>query len=249
MTSPSVDDNELQRLAKEKEAAEIRLSIERNKLEAMRIAAEQQRLVRPWWRSWNIAALAALVSAITPVTAGVKEYFQKEKELALQIQKQKHTMALEQEKQIDQIQNGYLDRIANPGSRRRVLRFLIATSPNPAVKTWAEQELSIVNAEVEGLKTDYEMQRSAAIALSQEIEIMLKDSPKELLQYKLARETAAIKIVAEIHDDYTGYYASKNESPLRQIHDIIMEQGADGTGIANVEHAPIEKPIENIFSE
>jgi hypothetical protein len=125
-------EDKVQLLRLEKEAAELRRSL--------------KELSRPWWRSWNVTAITALVAAVIPVTTGVQAYFQKEKELALDLQKHQALLTLEKEKQTEQIRAGYLDRAADPRSRRLVLRWIIATQPS--LQDWARKELEIVEQEL-----------------------------------------------------------------------------------------------------
>lgn len=193
-TSKDNDDATLQGLTREKEFVDLKNIVEHGKLEGLRLLAEQRKLMLPWWRSWNITALAALVAAITPVTAGVQEYFQKQTALELEVQKQDHQMELEQQKQVEQIYSGYLDRIADPHSRRRVLRFLAVTSSNPRVQEWARREVEIVDQEVAESRQEYVQEQEHIDKLKQEIERTFKEAKRDdlLLQHKLDEFNAAL---------------------------------------------------------
>jgi hypothetical protein len=169
---------DLQLLAKEKEAVELRRSIAQTRLEELQSVLAQKRLLRPWWRSWNVTALAALIAAVTPVTTGVQAYIEKERQVELDAQKQRHQIALEQEKQANEINAGYLDRIAKPDERRRVLRYLIATSTRPAVQDWARRELEIVNQDVAERGQAYEEQKTYVEQLQKEI-LAKADGPEQ----------------------------------------------------------------------
>jgi len=142
-------DQTLSALAQKKLAAELENALAQLALERARTEREMRRLSLPWWRSWNITALGAILAAIAPLTAGVQGYWEKSKQLALEERHKEREETIARDKQTEEIRNRYLDRVKDPKESRRVLRFLIATSTDSAVREWATAEQSIVEAEAQ----------------------------------------------------------------------------------------------------
>ena len=92
----------------------------------------------PWWRNGSlIATLTAIVAAILPVTTAIQEHYRTNRELAL-----------EESKQANDIRTGYLDRLDKPGARLRTLRFVLATTNDVSLRTWALAETAQVQLEI-----------------------------------------------------------------------------------------------------
>lgn len=133
--------------AAEQTTAGHEAALARLKLETAKDESERVKLSRPWWRSWNITALGALLAAIAPTTAGVTGYFEKQKQLALEEQKQRHEIAMAQQKQDEEIRGRYLDRIVDPQQSRRTLRLMIVSSTDEKIRQWAANELPRIDEE------------------------------------------------------------------------------------------------------
>jgi hypothetical protein len=96
----------------------------------------------PWWRkATTITTLTAIIAAVLPVTTAVQAHYQKERELVLQESNQAHA-----------IRTGYLDRLDKPGAKLRTLRFVLATANDPALETWAKEEMKVVQAELNDIE-------------------------------------------------------------------------------------------------
>lgn len=156
------EDVEIEKLKVEKTRTELELEVDRLRLERARMFAELQKLSSPWWKSWSIASLGALLTAIAPATAAVQGYFQKEKELALENRKQEHTVEMDRLRQNEQIRTAYLDRLQDPGARLRTLRFLRETSQDSDIKRWASQEAILVQEEITKLEAERQQMLAAA---------------------------------------------------------------------------------------
>jgi hypothetical protein len=140
-----------------------RLKLERDNAQ---LRAELAQLDNPWWRKGSIVTtLTALIAAVVPVTTAVQAHYQKERELALQESKQAH-----------EIRTSYLDRLDKPGAKLRTLRFVLATTNDPTLKAWAEEEKKEVKAELDeidrkiaAIDADAEVARSSEKVLDEKI--------------------------------------------------------------------------------
>jgi len=131
-SAPAVGSTELPSLRSEGE----RLKLERDNAQ---LRAELAALNKPWWRKGAIVTtLTAIIAAVLPVTTAVQAHYQKEREIALQESKQAH-----------EIRTSYLDRMDKPGAKLRTLRFVLATTTDPALKAWAEEEEKRIQAELD----------------------------------------------------------------------------------------------------
>jgi hypothetical protein len=153
------------------DAAMLRSEGERLKLERdnAQLRAELAQLSRPWWRKGSIVAtMTAIIAAVVPVTTAVMAYYQKEREVALaQSQKERELamaeaqkerelaaaraqkereLALQAAKQDHEIRTSYLDRLDKPGAKLRTLRFVEATTSDPAMKAWSQAEAKRIEA-------------------------------------------------------------------------------------------------------
>ncbi len=127
-------------MAEDPKIAKLRLENGRLKLEKENatLRAEIDALAAPWWRSARtVAALTAFVAAIVPVTTAVHGYYQKERELAL-----------EEAKQAEQVRTSYLEKVKDGNAMFRTLRFIEATSPDKAMRSWAAAEVKNLEDEL-----------------------------------------------------------------------------------------------------
>ncbi|XXY47536.1 hypothetical protein WME91_46785 [Sorangium sp. So ce269] len=144
-------------------------------LKQAKIRAEIAQAQAPWWRKANtVTVLTAIITATVPGTTAVYGYFQKEKELALQQQRQTHEITLAAERQeydiemartkhIEDLRASYLDRLKDQSSRLRTLRFLAATATDPNLASWASKEKDIIDKENDELKSEIEsLQKKSA---------------------------------------------------------------------------------------
>jgi hypothetical protein len=128
-SAPAVGSTELPGLRSESE----RLKLERDNAQ---LRMELAQIGKPWWRKGSIVTmLTAIIAAVVPVTTAVQAHFQKERELALQ-----------ESKQVNDIRASYLDRLDKSGARLRTLRFVLATTSDPKLRGWAEEETIEVKA-------------------------------------------------------------------------------------------------------
>jgi len=103
----------------------------------------------PWRRSGAmIIALAAIVAAVVPLTTAVQGWMRKNRELALGWQKQTNAIAMQRERQAEDIRTSYLERPRVPGERLRTLRFVIATTNDSKFRAWAIEEKKVVEDEL-----------------------------------------------------------------------------------------------------
>ena len=154
--------------------AEAEKLLAQTRLDHARIESELKRLRSPWWRSWNVTVIGAFIAAVAPITAGIEGYFQKQKEVEIQEQKQLHEIAMAREKQTEEIRKSYLDRLKDPAERMRVLRFLIATASDPAIKVWSQAELQIVEKEGAKREQEYLVRQQSAREAELELEKRLQ---------------------------------------------------------------------------
>lgn len=137
----------LENIATEVQLAQLRL-------EYAKLQHETRKLNRPWWRSWNIAALAALLGAVAPATAGVQGYFDRRKQVTLEEQRQRHEMELANARQIEEVRNRYLERLKEPDQKRRTLRFLVSTANDSSIRMWATKELALLDVAIAKIEAD-----------------------------------------------------------------------------------------------
>ena len=147
--APKDDPSAVEDAAAAHQVAEHEVAIARLKLERATVERDLARLAQPWWRSWNVTAIGAFLAAVAPATAGVAGYFEKQKQLALQEQKQRHEIAMAQQKQDEDIRAHYLDRVLDPKQARRTMRLLAATSSDDKVRQWAKQELPLLDQDAQ----------------------------------------------------------------------------------------------------
>ena len=96
----------------------------------------------PWWKSGaTITTLTTIIAAIVPLTAAVQGWVQKNREIALEESKQSNAIAMQREKQTEEIRTGYLERTRDPADRLRTLRFVLATTSDRRLEKWALGEL------------------------------------------------------------------------------------------------------------
>jgi hypothetical protein len=113
-----------------------RLKLERDNAQ---LRAELAQLGKPWWHKGSVVTtLTAIVAAVVPVTTAVQAHYQKERELVLQESKQAH-----------EIRTSYLDRLDKPRARMRTLRFVLATTSDSALRSWAEEEKRQAQSELD----------------------------------------------------------------------------------------------------
>jgi hypothetical protein len=137
------------------EAEQLKLELELAKLRA-----EFAQINKPWWRKGSIVAtMTALIAAAMPVTMGVMGYFQKEREVALAQAQKERELALQLAQQDHTIRTSYLDRIEHPSARLRTLRFVLATTNDPSLRSWAQDEKKLVEKEVDQLRQELEDKR------------------------------------------------------------------------------------------
>jgi len=132
------------------DAAMLRSEGERLKLErdVAQLRAELAQINRPWWRKGSIVAtMTAIIAAVVPITTAVQQHYQKEREMAAAQSQKERELALQAAKQDHEIRTSYLDRLEKPGAKLRTLRFVEATTSDPAMKAWAQAEAKVVQTE------------------------------------------------------------------------------------------------------
>lgn len=116
-----------------------RLQLENDKLRALGCE---------WWRRGTvIIALTAIVAGVWPATSAIRAGYDVERDLALETSKQRHEQAMERERQMEQVRVAFLERLKTPEDRLRALRFLLASAPDAALRSWAEAEKAALEAE------------------------------------------------------------------------------------------------------
>lgn len=170
------------------EAAAQEAALARLQLERATVERDLAKLSKPWWRSWNITALGAFLATIAPATAGVTGYFDKQKQLALEEQKQRHEIAMAQQKQDEDIRSRYLDRLLDPHQTRRTLRLLMATSSDTKVRDWAMNELPFVDQQA---KTNDD-ERTRRFKKADEDEKLLRKLLEEKSSSELVKHAAEV---------------------------------------------------------
>lgn len=117
--------------------------------ERLELTAQIAALAAPWWRKASlVATMTAIVAAILPVKTAIEEHYASEREFVLQRVRQQNDIAMQQVKQEHEIRMAYLDRFEVPGHRLQTLRFLLATTTDARLITWAREEQKLVEAEV-----------------------------------------------------------------------------------------------------
>jgi hypothetical protein len=108
-------------------------------------------LPEAWWRrGWVVVAMTAFVAGAFPVTAAIREHDQTEREVALEQGRQAHALAVERERQGEQLRSSYLDRANQPADRYRILRLILATTQDATLRAWAEGEKALFEKELAG---------------------------------------------------------------------------------------------------
>jgi hypothetical protein len=118
----------------------------------------RRRRPMPWWKSKVVVTLlGALAAAVAPVTVGVQNYIEKQKQLAISERDQDFKMHM-----------AYLDLAIDPArtpaDRAIVLRFLKGTTHDTALAAWASNELNVVQQELARLQQDLERKQEALAA-------------------------------------------------------------------------------------
>ena len=89
----------------------------------------------------NPALLSATAAVIFPMTAAVHGLFEKQRDMEVQSRRQQHELTLQREKYVHEARTAYLAQMRDPAQQARVLRLVVATTLDPAVRTWAQDEL------------------------------------------------------------------------------------------------------------
>lgn len=127
------ESEDLDHLKQQKERAELRAQI--------------AVLTAPWWRKASlITMMTAIIAAVLPITKMIEEHYRNEREFALEVAKEQNELRM-----------AYLDRYEVPGHRQRTLRFLIATTEDARLLTWARAELEHVRMELEAIERQMEL--------------------------------------------------------------------------------------------
>lgn len=160
---------------------------------------------------WIALASAGMVVAL-PGATFVREHFAKKRELTVARAQQEFT-----------IRSAYLglavDPARPPALRQGVLRFLVQTSDDERLRTWAEAELKIVGPEADGLRAELAKLRSA-----------MEERDK-----RLASVTAALDRERQ-----------KSTKDAKMIADAQAEQAALAKSVANLE-GRIAKTSDSLF--
>jgi hypothetical protein len=140
--------------------------------ENAQLGAEIRRLSRPdthwppWWRSRaTITTLTTILAAVVPLTTAVHGWAQKDRELALEelkfktansleLQKQTNAIAMQRERQTEEIRTSYLERLKAPGEHLRTLRFILATTDDKTLRNWAIEEKNVVEGDLRKLEEE-----------------------------------------------------------------------------------------------
>lgn len=161
----------------EKAKLELELELEKAKLELAKVIAERRRVgvPKPWWQSWSLAGATTAIAAMVPITTGVQTWVQKDKEIRL-----------EGIKQSEAIKAAYLDRAKDPAERRRTLRLLIATAPEPGLKIWAQRELEETNVEIEKVTAEINKSEASVAAIETQLQTIADEKKRvEILLVQL----------------------------------------------------------------
>jgi len=144
------------------------LETKKRELDLAKLNAELESLKTGFWKrvGRSLTSSAALIAVAIPAATAIWGHYDKAKELGLQKEKQSYELAMAREKQTEDIRSKYLDRLDDGKSRQRTLRFLVSTAADSSVKTWANNELAIVDkdiAEVERKVAEKEKQMNVAL--------------------------------------------------------------------------------------
>jgi hypothetical protein len=170
-------------------------------------AANDENLSRPWWRSWNVAAITGIIAAIAPATAAVQGCMERSKQIAIEQEKTEHELRMAQQKNTEEIRAAYLDRLRDSHERRRILRFLAGTSMDPKVADWATKELALITTEADDQLRQYvEAKKIADAAYREAMEASQRDTP---LVAELKRDHwRALQLAADTHPGRPGVFAA-----------------------------------------
>jgi hypothetical protein len=151
----------------------------RSQKEQLELKAQIAALSAPWWRRTGlIAGVTAILAAVLPLKTAIEESFRNDRELALQQAKQQEELLLQQTKQEHEIRMAYLDRYEVPGHRLQTLRFLIATTTDPRLLAWAQEERKIVQEQLDKIE-------QKIIALAKKIEHAQPGKEQDMLNKEL----------------------------------------------------------------
>jgi hypothetical protein len=95
------------------------------------------------------ALLSATAAVIFPMTAAVHGIFEKQRDIDVQSRRQQHELMLQREKYVHEARTAYLAQMHDPAQQARVLRLVVVTTLDPAVRSWAQDELHRLAAEGE----------------------------------------------------------------------------------------------------
>jgi hypothetical protein len=109
------------------------------------VADDEGREQHWWHKPGMVTLLTALVGAMVPLAAGVQAYVQKQREIAL-----------EQEKNKQNIRLHYLDILVGSSLKdtEMFLSFISETEENPDLKQWAVSQLKNVEGRITALDAD-----------------------------------------------------------------------------------------------
>jgi hypothetical protein len=180
------EDPKLKRLQVDHE----RLKVEKDNAQ---LRQEIAAMAAPWWqRSSTITTLGAFIAVVIPATTAVQGYFEKSTQLALQSEKQKQDLWLEQQRQTEQIRTAYLDRTNNDKALFRTLRFLAATSDDRNMREWANSERDLLNKQLEEWQAQVKKQEQIADGLQKLADKSAKDAAQKDAE-RLAKRAADAK--------------------------------------------------------
>jgi hypothetical protein len=120
----------------------------------------------PWWKSSaTTITVTAIVAAVVPLTAAVHGWVQKNRELALEeaklktanaleLQRQTNAVAIQRERQTEDIRTSYLERLKTPAEHLRALRFVLAMTEDKPLRTWAMEEKKVVEDELQRVEDE-----------------------------------------------------------------------------------------------
>jgi hypothetical protein len=137
---------------------------------------------------------------------------QKDRDLALQGAKQAH-----------EIRMSYLDRLDKPG-RMRTLRFVHATTDDPVMRSWAHDEMQVVQADIE------EINRKILV-LSKEIEGL--EVPARASQAKSLVRDTALRRSTRVPGSSSAAGSNVDTATARSHDGTIAPQQSDKNGPAD----------------
>jgi hypothetical protein len=186
----------------------------------------------PWWRNGaTITSLTAIIAAVVPATTGVQGWVQKNREIELEafkfskandleVKKQTNATKLQETRQAEDIRTAYLERLKAPGEHLRTLRFILATTNDVQLRSWATNERKVVEEELG--KLDAQLKHAQA------------DTDKYLMA--ISRATAACQVGAR--NGNTGVQKA-NEEQVKIVKQLQSERSAKAEA---EEAAPIAPP-------